>query len=278
MPIMRRIIKADDCILSVFLLSLIGGYPVGMKLLRETIAQNKNYPAITKTCGNAASFCYCISPTFAVIMLGDGVFGSSVAGIVIYISDILACVLTGVVVSRSCGLKTVMTGSTAGGRLTDAVNSASRALFTVCTVIIAFNAGLVCCTSLLREIGITLPVPLLGALEISNLLRMSRPDVTLIPLAAAISSTGGLCVLLQCAAIVKGAFPVKRFLAARIPCAMMSALISFIILQFVDVSVSVSTYSPEYTYDFSANKVIVLILIAMCIIIFHKTDKILKKV
>ena len=276
--LMRRIIKADDRIISVFLMSMIGGYPVGVKLLKETIAQNKNYPAIIGISRDSAMFCYCISPTFALIMLGNGVFGSTEAGAVIYISDVLSCIITGAVVSRACRLKSGIGAGTAKGSLIGAVNSASRALFVVCTVIIAFNTALNCVTAFLGDIGITLPTELIGAFEISNLLRLQSPDASFIPIAAAISSMGGICVLLQCAAIVKGAFPVKRFIIARLPCALLSGLISWMLLQFLDISVETSTFSTGFTYGFSTNKIIVLVLIAMCIIILHRSDKILKKV
>ena len=276
--IMRRIIKADDRMISVFLMSMIGGYPVGVKLLKETIAQNKNYPAIKGVCRDSAMFCYCISPTFALIMLGNGVFGSTAAGAVIYISDVLSCLITAAAVSRFCRLKTGIKTETGSGSLIGAVNSASRALFVVCTVIVAFNTALDCITAFLGNIGITLPKELLGALEVSNLLKIQRPGVSLIPVVTAISSMGGVCVLLQCAAIVKGEFPIKRFIIARLPCALLSGFISWVILKFTDISVETSTFSPQYTYDFSANKIIVLVLIAMCIIILHKSDKILKKV
>ena len=43
---LQKLIKADNHIISVFLLSLIGGYPVGFKLLKDLIAENKNYSEI----------------------------------------------------------------------------------------------------------------------------------------------------------------------------------------------------------------------------------------
>ena len=59
---------------SVFLLSLIGGYPVGIKLLKEYIAYNKNYTAIAE---NMLCYCYCGSPAFVIQMVGLSVFGSA---------------------------------------------------------------------------------------------------------------------------------------------------------------------------------------------------------
>lgn len=275
MPVMKHIIKADEETISVFLLSLFGGYPVGVNLLKERIAYNKNYHEIAEY---ASMFCYCISPSFALIMIGNGIFGSTAAGAVIYASDILSCIIVGAVISRRHDLYGKNADSSAKGSITDAVNSASRALFTVCTIITAFNIALTCISCLLEMIGIVLPAEISGSLEISNLLKISSPDVRLIPLVSAISSFGGVCVLLQCAAIVKGAFPIKHFLIARIPCAGLSAAISWIMLQFLDISVSASTFSPQYNYEFSANKVIVPVLIAMCIIIFYNSDKFFKKV
>ena len=130
----------------------------------------------------------------------------------------------------------------------------------------------------LEQFGVQIPVIISGALEISNLLKIHAPESYMIPAAAAISSFGGICVLLQCAAIAGNIFSVKRFIIARIPCAALSALSAHIIMQFTDISVSASTISQNYTYTFSAERIIVLILIAMCIIIFHKSDKIFKKV
>ena len=278
MPLMKLLIRADESIISIFLLSLIGGYPVGIKLLKENSERTKRIDGNVVPAETAAAFCYCISPSFALIMIGSGVFGSSAAGGVIYISNIAACLITGIIVSRISDLRsgTVVTGSSGG--LTEAVNSASRALFTVCSVIVAFNITLTCVSSLLEDFGVKPPALLLGTLEISNLLGIERPSVSLIPLVSAIASTGGACVLLQCAAIAGKGFSKTKFLIARLPCAVLSGVISFVILQFTEISVTVSTISPEYDLTLSANKLIVPVLIAMCIIIFYRSDKIFRKV
>lgn len=276
--IFRHLIKAEDDLISIFLLSLFGGYPIGVKLLSENTAQNNNFPEIRHISENASSFCYCISPTFALIMLGQGVFGSTSAGAVIYISNVLACLTVGITVSRISDLRGNIQDNSAPHTLIDAVNSASRSLFLICTVIISFNIALTCATSLSASLGVTVSPLILGVFEISNLLKLPVVSASYIPLVSAIASTGGICVLLQCTAIVKGAFHVGKFLLARIPCALLSALYSFLILQFTEISVEASAISENYSYTFSTDKIIVLILIAMCIIIFYKSDKIHKKV
>ena len=84
--------------------------------------------------------------------------------------------------------------------------------------------------------------------------------------------------MLQCSAIAGKSFSLKKFFAARIPCAFLSSLYSLLFLQFTDISVSASTINSQYIFDFSANKIIVLILTAMCIIIFYRSDKFFRKV
>ena len=271
--IFRRLIKADDSIISIFLLSLIGGYPIGVKLLSENDSRGSyNTPE------NAAAFCYCISPTFAVIMLGSGVLGSTTAGVIIYISNVLACLTVALMVSRMTDLRLEPSPAEKEEGLTDAINSASRSLLVICTVIIAFNTVLSGITSLLSKFGIGTDPFIAGIFEISNLLKLRSVSMNIIPFIAAISSFGGICVLLQCLAIVKNTFSAKKFLIARIPCAILSGAYSYIILRFTDISVTASTISPVFIYSFSSNKIIVPILIAMCIIIFYRSDKNPKKV
>ena len=278
MPVMKRLVKADESMISVFLLSLIGGYPVGVKLLKETIAENKNYHEIADVSANASAFCYCISPAFAVIMLGNGIFGSTSAGIIIYLSDMLACLTMAIIVSRRTQLTSHTFTAGNGKGLTDAVNSATHALGVICPIIIAFDIMIDCITSALSDAGITATPWAAGVLEISNLLKLSSVSYYSLPLTAAVSSIGGVCVLIQCLAIVKQAFPVRKFLLARLPCMLLSGLYSLIFMQFIDVSVPTAAVSSTYTYSFSANKIIVPILLAMCIIIFYRSDNFSEKV
>ncbi len=278
MPFLRKLIKADDSIISVFLLSLTGGYPVGVKLLSESIAENKNYHEIKIISTSASSFCYCISPAFAVIMLGNGVFGSTAAGFIIYFSDMLACLTMAIIVSRRTVLRSDTSISHTGKGLIDAVNSATHALAVICPIIIAFNIIIDCLTAAFCDMGTEVTPWAAGVLEISNLLKLSDVSYFSLPVITAISSMGGVCVLIQCLAIVKKAFPIRKFLLARLPCMVLSGFYAFVLMQFIDVSVPTAAISSLYTYSFSANKIIVPILLAMCIIIFYKSDNFSEKV
>lgn len=270
---LRPFFRLDRHTLAVFLLSMIGGYPIGIKLLRERVLQNKNYTAAAE---NASVFCYCISPSFAISMIGVGIYHSTEIGIVVYLSNVLSCIILAVFYSRFSEITGEYRPKVHGGDLISAINSASKSLFTVCTVLIACNAALETVCSLLRLFSV-LPDPLLlGAFEISNLLKISTPSLSTLPFVSGISAFGGLCVIIQCAAICGKAFSLKKFFFGRVLSALLSAGICKLILWSGGISLPASSGSASH-YQFSPQKGVWILLVLMAIIFFEKNEKILKK-
>lgn len=271
--LLRPIFRLDRHTLAVFLLSLLGGYPIGIKLMRERIAQNKNYSAIAE---RAAVFCYCISPPFAVNMIGVGIYGSAEVGGIVYLSNALSCVILAAVYTRFFDPADEYIPNKQGMGLISAVSSASHALFTVCTVLIAFNAALEAVQSLLRLMSVSLDPFLSGVFEISNLLTLDRPSLALLPLISAISAFGGVCVIFQCFAICGGAFSLKKFLIGRLLSALLSAGICQVLLYVCAPSLPASAQGG-YHYRFSTDRGVWILLVLMAIIFFEKNKKIFKK-
>ncbi len=272
--LLHRIIRLDSHTLAVLMLSLVGGYPVGIKLLRERTLSDKGYQ---ETAEKAAAFCCCISPPFAVNMIGAGVFHSVEVGVIVYVSNALSCLIIAIIYTRFFGRPGEYCPKKRDGGLISAVNSASHAMFTICTVLIASNAALDAVNSLLELIPFKISPMIAGIFEISNLLKLVNPQISALPAAAAISSFGGVCVIAQCFAICGGAFPMKRFLLGRIISAGLSAGICRLILCFCDVSIPASAGSADYMYQFSADKGVWLLLVMMAVIFFVKNKKIFKK-
>lgn len=271
---LHPVFRLDKHTLAVFLLSLIGGYPIGIKLLRERAAENSNDAVLAE---NASVFCYCISPPFAVHMIGTGIYHSAKIGMIVYLSNVLSCVILAAVFSRFFKFsKEYDPKAASDGSLISAVNSASKALFTVCTVLIACNAAIEAFCSLLRLFSV-LPDPLfLGMLEISNLLKLNNPSLSALPYISAVSAFGGLCVIIQCAAICGKMFSLNKFLFGRVLCALLSAGICKLILSVSRISLPVSG-GTAVQYQFSAQKGVWILLVLMAIIFFEKNEKILKK-
>ena len=274
--LLKGLIRLDRQSFSIFLLSLIGGYPTGIKLISEITSYNKNYYAIAE---KLSAICYCVSPPFAITMLGLGIFGSEEAGVIIYISNVLACITAAAIFTRLFPINADnYSRENKSGGLISAVNGTASSLVTVCAVIVAFNVLLTVFQCIAGQFSAEIPCGILGLLEISNLLRIQTPSAYLLPFVSAVSSLGGLCVLFQCSALVKKQFSLKYFLVIRLPCAVLSGFFAALIMNFWEISVTASSISTSYSFVFSAEKAVTLLLTVMCIIIFLKNEKIFKKV
>lgn len=93
-----RLLFRDENAAAIMLLSLIGGYPVGPKIC-EKLYQNG---AISKRSAvNAACFCVNPSAPFAITAVGIGLYGSFEVGIILFASNALACLFTGIILAHT---------------------------------------------------------------------------------------------------------------------------------------------------------------------------------
>lgn len=275
----ERIIKTDRYIISVFLLSLIGGYPVGFKLLRESIAENKKYSAIAPFC---ATFCYCISPSFAVTMLGLGMFGSIEAGLIIYFSNVITCFIIAIFYGKTHQLKVITeknnTPISHNGKLTDSINTSVISLMKMCSVIIFFNSVITVFECFCDKTKIPFPTALKAVLEISNILKLEALSPVALPYISALASLGGICVIFQCKSLIDKSFSLKPFLLSRFFTSIIAFAVTNLIMIFWDISIPSSHFgSNSYTFNFSTNKAATVFLLIMCIILMQKNEKNLKK-
>ena len=278
--LLKGILPLNKELFSVFILSLIGGYPTGIKLLRERIAENKNYHEIYE---RIAGVCYCVSPVFAINIIGYGIYGSGEAGTVVYISNALSCFILAIFTAHRIRRITAdkddeMLPKYSPKGLIFSINSASKALIMICAVIICFNSVLTVTEHLLTILNIEPPEIIAGFFEISNLTKIKSPSPLLLPVFSFISSFGGVCVLAQTIALAGKDFSLKYFFIGRLICGVLSAFLTYIIMNIWEISVSSSAGLSGYTYIFNQNKLVVLLLIVMCTIIFIKSEKIFKKV
>jgi hypothetical protein len=224
--ILRYIIKLSEEEFGIFLLSLFGGYPTGAKLLSDNAKPNGERTPLL------LAFCYCPSPGFVISVVGIGLFSNPRVGLAVYFSNLLACVLLAIFLNlRNKKSPAKLSGpplQLSQDVFTSSVMTASSALFPVCAVIVAFGV----IGGVLKFIGIEHEL-LFAILEISNTSDLA-PDLSLLPLFAALFSFGGLCILSQVPALTKGRIPLKRFFLWRIPAGFLSAVICWLIVRFAD--------------------------------------------
>lgn len=259
----------------IFMLSLIGGYPVGIKLLKSEIAYNKNYTAIAE---KMLGYCYCGSPTFIIQIAGLSVLGSSKAGLIVYLSNVLSCFTLAVIINlTSKKFDTIENTSPSCAKITlssvtESINGTVKALGVICGTILAFNVLL----ELLSCSGFLTVFEKVGAdkifrasLEISNLSLFQGSGYGLMPLFAGITSFGGFCIVLQTAALSEGKIGLKKFMLCRIPASLLSAAYCFALNLIFPIALETEAAAKPVPVLSSVNPICSVCLIVMTFILLN---------
>lgn len=262
---LSKLLRMDEELCAVFVLANIGGYPVGAKLLSELVRQGRLSP---KNAGRMMCFCFGSGPGFMIGIAGMRVFSSATAGLVLFGACFAAALLTAAFV-RSRGAielkRTDCSFDLSANSLINSVTSAARVMFTVCAMIIGFSAIF----AILDGVGASLLFErIFGSFEIfPALLEITRikeisATAHALPLCAALLAFGGVCVLMQIAALAKG-IPLKSFVISRIPAAIIAALVTLPFAKAFPPQF-VQTIAPETAViPFSKNAVLSVCVLAM---------------
>ncbi len=250
--ILRHIIKLDSAMFSVFAMSQIGGYPVGVKLISTLIAQNKKYNEIAESC---ALFCYNSGPAFIAGVVGFTVYNSFQAGMYVFIACLTANFIIGAFMTfKFKPEKNIKKRAPdlSAATVKKSLMSTGSALLTVCLSMIMFNTVL----ELIRYLGINLSdgkivnTVIMSVWEITNI-KNSGAALPL-PVAAALVSFGGICVIFQVLALSDFKLNALKFTAVRMISAALSGLICFALTCIFGFEPSVSTsgfYAPSVLID-----------------------------
>ena len=282
-PVSRWIFRMPCRLFTVFFLSNIGGYPVGIRLLKQL---KESGEIDGKTAENMAVFCYCSGPSFIVGIIGVSVYSSVQAGVIVYLSCLLSnvffAVLFGIFGKYGFSAKKNKI-QISSQKLVDSVSVSGKNMMTVCLMIISFSylLSVFNCLSAFeifkdREIEMFFK----SFLEITYITGVPA-DFSYLPVISFIASTGGLCVLMQIISLNGGSISLKRFFISRIPAALLSALICYGILKVFPVEEI--TKSCYLTYNFNKTDSDLSILSVVCmffmiiIIFFQKKTSISEK-
>lgn len=206
--------RVDGNIITAFIFGNVGGYPIGAKLLAEMVDDGR-----LSACeaASALPFCYGCGPAFSAGIVGAAVFGDARFGIAAMCADFCAnamMFLWYIVTHKN--RKNSVCGKFEGFStklMIDSVNSAVSAMTGVCSMIVFFAALRAVLESVVPRIFEVNIVP--SILEISNMSALSVHDGITLPIASMLLGFGGLCVVMQVAAIVGGRFSLKMFILSR---------------------------------------------------------------
>lgn len=196
-PVMRTVFRLPGDAGGVVLMSLIGGFPVGLRMTCALLAQER----LTKAqAARMSLFCVNAGPAFVIGAVGTGLLGSRRAGVVLYAALTLASLLIGFFTRflekepLPKKFVQVLRFPAWSDALVDSVCAAVQAMGSVCAWIILFHC-LLALTQLL-PLPQGLQAALFGAVEVTA---GSAATAALgsLPLTAAVLGWCGLCVHCQ---------------------------------------------------------------------------------
>lgn len=284
-PISKYLIGMPSELFFVFLMSSLAGYPIGIKLLSDMKKQN----IITQRTANVMSaFCFCGGPAFYSGTVGLAVFGSVRTGMLIFVSIIVSNAVSACILCRIFRLKSEKRQNNvnfSADIFTDAVTSAGKSLFVICLMIV-FCSSVICILENLNsfdwlkkmfslsENQVTL---IKSCLELTYISELKGQPFDLLPYITAVCSFGGVCILIQCAALNRGEVNLKAFLAARPLCAVLSGIVCHMLEKyFVPDTVEAVSVNKSVLVNFN-NFIPSICLILMILLLNFKKSLVFSK-
>lgn len=267
---LSRLLRMDEELCAVFVLSNVGGYPVGVKLLSELVRGGR---LSRENAARMLCCCFGSGPAFVVGIVGIGVFGNTAAGLALFGIFFAASLIIAAAV-RSRGEITLDSKKDKELDLTadsfvSSVISGAKVMFTVCVMIVGFSVV----TSLLRTLGVYSAAEILfknsaifpALLEVTRIKSVAAAEYAF-PLCAALLSFGGVCVLMQISALSNG-IPLKKLMISRAAASIISAILAMPFSR-IFTAFDAAVFAPNVTViPFTGNAVLSLCVLAMCAIL-----------
>ncbi len=273
-PATRVIFKQPACAVSAIILSMIGGFPVGLKMINDLVVREE----ITKNqAKRLCFFCMNAGPAFTITAVGGNMLKSPVAGVIIYSSLCVSSLILGFLSRFFCDDESKHTRikqyhpsgiSVLSASVTSGVNN----ILGICGWIVLFNGLVECFNSFNSNYFLSLFFK--TTFEVTGACNEFAGKIPL-PLFSFIIGFGGFCVhcqVLDCLKNCKVKYP--HFLFTRVINGCLSAIITHIILIFIPVEIEVFANSDEiHPAPFSVSIWGFVALILMCIIMIFDIDR-----
>lgn len=275
---LSRLLRMDEELCAYIILGNIGGYPVGIKLLSRAVEERR---LSANDAGRLMCCCFGSGPSFVIGIVGMRVFDSAAAGGAVFAACFVSSIIMAAIVRSRGEIK--LSGerqpcAPSAQCFIGAVTSAARVMFTVCAMITAFSVimAFLESTGLMRLpvffgeefIGIDAGTVFLSILEVSKIGELSVKGMLSAPLCAALLSFGGVCVLLQIAAL-SGEIPLKRFVLTR-PLAAVFSAVCAIPAGFIPRSAAAALPANTQVQPFSASAAASACVLIMCAILLSQ--------
>lgn len=244
----KKLFGLDFELFSLMLLSLIGGYPVGAKLLNTAVAEKKLSP---KKAGIMLNYCINAGPAFIITAVGSGIIGSQMLGNILLISHISSSVIL-CLISRFFGteeentpLKPADIKINPADNFVLSASDAASSVFSICCFVILFSSINSYITYFSREITALRFAAYLS--EVTNAVTLTG-NIYLISFLLGFSGISVWCQILAVGKNIKIKFPL--FVLFRILHGILSSSLTYLIIKLTGIAVP--TLSNGKSFSFTA--------------------------
>lgn len=272
----KKCLGLDEVGLSVFALSLIGGYPVGAKLINKMCADKCIDDKIANTL-----LCFSVSsgPAFVVIGVGSVILGNNLLGYVLLASNLISALVILICNAKRLKGYTVKSKSKTERKiaLSDAIVTATvdscDSLLNICAFVVLFS-------TIIGIIGEILPTGnisylLIALLEVTNGVALSENILTI----SFLLGFSGFCVHFQILAVCK-CFKVNylQFFISRVAHGFLSAFITLVLIKLLNIPIEtiggaeVYFSTSRYSWLFGVSFIMLSILFMIAV---RKNNKII---
>jgi sporulation integral membrane protein YlbJ len=269
-PVTTRLLRLPGELGVVVLLSLIGGYPVGAKMVAALLEEGRVDRA---TAERMLCFCVNAGPPFVITAVGAGMFASAKTGMILFASQTAATLLIGFLVSRRAKSRERKRlpplSADKAAVFVQAVNSAASGMFAMCAFAILFSGVLALANSftdntIVRGLLAGLLEVTAGSSAASRLGGLGGFVLT-----SCVLSFGGCSVLFQIMSCFRGlAISFRPFLLSRAAHMGLAAAIALPLYLLLGESAPVwLARTPPTLYATSGTALLSVCLLAMCAIL-----------
>ncbi len=277
----RYIFKIPQQFFPIYIISNIGGYPIGAKLISDMLNDNK---IDRKTAEDMLNYCYFSGPAFIIGIVGTGIYSNIKIGLIVFISIFISNLIIAVITGLSRDIPKPHTYNAeidiSFNKFIKSIYSGGKSIFNICAIIVFFSS-LIC---IMENCGIVSTIAgildkysgldyadgvaaVKSFIEISNI-SLFKAEIQQLPLITALLSFGGLCIILQVKSIAEN-IPLNHFLIFRILAMLLSYCICKLIY-FISHDFLSSVYSPAHISNSQNSPIMTLFLLIMTILILLK--------
>ncbi len=276
----RHVFKLPTVCAGAVLMSFVGGYPTGAKIINEMYLRGA---VSTSQAKRMLSFCVAAGPAFIITAVGARILQSPAIGYILFASHILAALILGALYALKDevpvhGGVSVKLNSLSGS-VVGSVTSACTAIINVCSYIVIFCAV----TEILRSCLSPLPEVLQGVLGYAfTLLEVSggcvyiagRFDLFGAAFLSFLLGFGGLCVVFQVLSIAS-ALKLRfwDFFRQRVMHGLLSAALTVVMILIFDVTPSAVRQTSVMRPALGTSIPTTICLVMICAFIFSSMSK-----